>query len=138
MDKSVRWKLVLIVVVIAFCLLMALPLKEKINLGLDLKGGMHLVLKVKTDEAIGRFANDRIDELQREFTDLSVKYESVARPVKAGSSEKNPELVTNVIVVKGLGYTDKQKIDDFLDKQFANWNMNYKNNVLRLQLKKLY
>ena len=49
MNKSLSWKIGLIVVVIGFSIWMLYPPKDKINLGLDLKGGMHLILQVKTD-----------------------------------------------------------------------------------------
>lgn len=50
--KNLYAKLGFIVAVVALFTFFALPVKEKIKLGLDLKGGMHLVLKVQTDDAI--------------------------------------------------------------------------------------
>ena len=50
MPRSFRWKIPLLVVVLAFACLQTFPLAEKINLGLDLQGGMHLVLRVDTSE----------------------------------------------------------------------------------------
>jgi len=50
MNTNLRVKIVLIVIVIAFVCFHAFPLQEKINLGLDLKGGMHLVLQVDTSD----------------------------------------------------------------------------------------
>ena len=40
MDKYHKWKVLLIVVAVAFSVWKAYPLDEKINLGLDLQGGM--------------------------------------------------------------------------------------------------
>ena len=48
MVKSMRWRIALALGVLVFALAGMLPLKEKINLGLDLQGGMHLLLKVDT------------------------------------------------------------------------------------------
>jgi len=48
MKKSMGWKIGLIVIVIGFCLWRFL--EDKIVLGLDLRGGSHLVLEVQTDE----------------------------------------------------------------------------------------
>jgi SecD/SecF fusion protein len=45
-----KWKVIIIIVVVASCLWLMYPPQERINLGLDLQGGMHLVLKVNTDE----------------------------------------------------------------------------------------
>ncbi|MBI2877861.1 MAG: protein translocase subunit SecD, partial [Candidatus Tectomicrobia bacterium] len=52
MKSKHAWKVGLIVGVVALSLFLALPLEEKIKLGLDLQGGMHLVLDVKAQEAV--------------------------------------------------------------------------------------
>jgi SecD/SecF fusion protein len=48
MSKNLKWKVILILGVIGLAVWNAFPLQKKINLGLDLQGGMHLVLKVET------------------------------------------------------------------------------------------
>ena len=50
MVANFKWKVVIVILVIASCLWLMYPPQERINLGLDLQGGMHLVLKVDTDE----------------------------------------------------------------------------------------
>ncbi len=50
MTKNLQWRVLVALGVVVFALLGMLPLREKINLGLDLQGGMHLVLKVDTSE----------------------------------------------------------------------------------------
>jgi len=52
MPRNILYKLGLIVAVAAFSLLLAYPPGEKINLGLDLRGGIHLVLEVVVEEAV--------------------------------------------------------------------------------------
>lgn len=52
MNRNLLWRGVLIGAVVLIALALALPLKDKINLGLDLKGGMHLVLQVQTQDAV--------------------------------------------------------------------------------------
>ena len=46
MPKSLRNRLLLIAAIFAAACYFAFPLEKRINLGLDLKGGMHLVLKI--------------------------------------------------------------------------------------------
>jgi len=46
MPSNFRWRVPLVLAVIAFAAWHAFPLSTRINLGLDLQGGMHLVLKV--------------------------------------------------------------------------------------------
>ena len=41
--NNLRWRILLIVVIIGACLWAIIPPDQKIRLGLDLKGGVHLV-----------------------------------------------------------------------------------------------
>ena len=79
MNPQLRWKFILILIVILICLygLLGLPtfptsltqvkanLADRIKLGLDLKGGSHLVLQVQVDEAIGTRTDQAYDALQK-------------------------------------------------------------------------
>lgn len=50
MLKKLKWKIILVVLVAGLAVHLSLPLQKKINLGLDLQGGMHLVLQVDTSQ----------------------------------------------------------------------------------------
>ncbi|MDP2980441.1 MAG: protein translocase subunit SecD, partial [Candidatus Omnitrophota bacterium] len=50
MTKNLQWRIAIALGVLIFALVGMLPLKDKINLGLDLQGGMHLLLKVDTSK----------------------------------------------------------------------------------------
>lgn len=50
MHRNLKWKSVLVVLVMAVSIWLFQPISKKINLGLDLQGGMHLVLKVDTSK----------------------------------------------------------------------------------------
>ena len=50
MNKSLRNRILIILGVIAAALYFTFPVEKHLNLGLDLKGGMHLVLKVETEK----------------------------------------------------------------------------------------
>ena len=52
MNRNLLWRGLLILAVAAICVVLAYPPKDKINLGLDLQGGMHLVLQVHTEDAL--------------------------------------------------------------------------------------
>ena len=47
MLRRERWRLLLVVVVVAAALVSVFPIKGKVRLGLDLKGGAHIVLQAK-------------------------------------------------------------------------------------------
>lgn len=50
MTKEIRNRLLIIVGVIIAALFFTFPVEKRINLGLDLKGGMHLILRVETEK----------------------------------------------------------------------------------------
>ena len=52
MNSSLRWKGLAIAAVVALGTWEIYPPAQKIRLGLDLKGGVHLVLRVQTDDAL--------------------------------------------------------------------------------------
>jgi preprotein translocase subunit SecD len=65
MMKQVRWRVALTAAVIALAVWSFYPLDQKINLGLDLKGGVHLVLRVQTEDAL-RSETDATSERLRD------------------------------------------------------------------------
>ncbi|MFP5286106.1 MAG: hypothetical protein ACLGI9_10250, partial [Thermoanaerobaculia bacterium] len=69
MKGNLLWRGVLILAVLVIAAVLAFPLDEKINLGLDLQGGMHLVLQVHTEDALRAETDsdmDRIVQLAQE------------------------------------------------------------------------
>src|SRR5918999_596709 len=67
MAKNLRWKLVVIVGVIALSVFAFYPPDQKIRLGLDLKGGVHLVLRVQTEDAIRLETETTADRLREQL-----------------------------------------------------------------------
>ncbi len=65
MNKNFRWKLLTILAVVALSVIAFYPPGEKVKLGLDLKGGVHLVLRVQTDDAL-RVETETTSERLRE------------------------------------------------------------------------
>ena len=66
MFVNLKWKIPLILAVIFGAALLAYPLEERIALGLDLQGGMHLVLEVQAEKAV-EVSLDRIsDDIRRD------------------------------------------------------------------------
>ena len=79
MDKSLVSRFVVIVVVVALAALWAYPPEEKISLGLDLQGGMHMVLQVETDDAIKAETDNTIDGVLRDLEEAGVENVEVDR-----------------------------------------------------------
>ena len=63
MESKILWRIVLILVVVALAVWSLYPPGEKIKFGLDLSGGIHLVLQVQTDDAIKAELDDAAQRL---------------------------------------------------------------------------
>jgi len=62
MLRRDRWRLIIVALVVIAALVSVFPIKGRINLGLDLKGGAHIVLMAKGTEA-NPLTEDSIDRL---------------------------------------------------------------------------
>jgi len=92
MNKNLRWKVIVILGVIALSIFAFYPPDQKVKLGLDLKGGVHLVLRVKTDDAL-RLETDTTVERLREA--LSMAGVVVTRLEATGSTQFVVEGIQN-------------------------------------------
>jgi preprotein translocase subunit SecD len=70
--KNLRWRLITIAVVVGLSVWAFYPPGEKINLGLDLKGGVHLVLRVHTDDALKIESDTTLERLRDSLTRAGV------------------------------------------------------------------
>ena len=67
MYKDLKWKIPLILATILGAVWLAWPLQEKIALGLDLQGGMHLVLEVQVEKAVEASLDRMADDIKRDI-----------------------------------------------------------------------
>ena len=108
MTKNLQGRIALALGVLVFALIGMLPLKEKINLGLDLQGGMHLLLKVDTsglpEEAKEDAPLKALEIIRNRIDEFGVKELSVYRQ---GTDE---------IVVQLPGVTDRERARDLIGK----------------------
>jgi preprotein translocase subunit SecD len=87
MPKNLKIKFILISLLTIFCIWVIHPLKDKMNLGLDLQGGMFLTLQVdmtKLPEKIKPdVRNDIVDRtieiIRKRIDQLGVKEPSISR-----------------------------------------------------------
>ena len=74
MTKNIKLRALIIVGVIGLSIWGFTPPSQKVKLGLDLKGGVHLVLRVNTDDAL-KATTDLASERLREALDkASIRY----------------------------------------------------------------
>ena len=60
MSPELRKRFFIIIAVVIGCFASLIPINKRINLGLDLKGGMHLVLKVENDQLPAQAKEDAV------------------------------------------------------------------------------
>lgn len=122
MNPQLRWKFILIAIVILLCIfgLIGFPksfaglkenLADRIKLGLDLKGGSHLVLQVQVDEAIGQRCDQTVDQLTKQLRDKNVNVGDIRRLDDTHIQVDNVEPATSTT------------FRDIVTNQFTDWNL---------------
>jgi len=123
MNSQLKWKFVFIAIVILVCIfgLVGIPfptsfgqirqnLSDRIHLGLDLRGGSHLVLQVQVDEAIGQRTDQAYDALQKALHDKNIN---------PGMSRVDD----THILVTNLDPASSGTFQTILTNQFTDWTM---------------
>jgi preprotein translocase subunit SecD len=72
LRRDLRWKLAIIVIVIGVSVWFTFPLGKRMNLGLDLQGGMHLVLEVEAEKAVDSTTDRLVTEASESLAKLSI------------------------------------------------------------------
>jgi SecD/SecF fusion protein len=108
MERKLVYKILLVLGVVGLCAYYAFPLDKRINLGLDLQGGMHLLLKVDTSHLEGQAKLDACDRavevIRNRIDEFGVRETSIQ---KQGEDE---------IVVQLPGVTDRERAIDLIGK----------------------
>ena len=84
MSTNLRWKLILIVVLTGLAAWAIYPPSERVRLGLDLRGGVHLILRVQTDDALRVETEASMEQLREELglRGITVASTSVPSPTQ--------------------------------------------------------
>ncbi len=125
MNPQLKWKFVLISLVLLVCIfgVIGLPnvpaslaqlknnLADRIHLGLDLKGGSHLVLQVQLEEAIAQHCDETVDELKNQLRSKNIGVGEIR------------ELDDTHILVRNVESTSSGAFRDLVGSQFSDWTM---------------
>jgi preprotein translocase subunit SecD len=128
MRKNVTGRTVVIVVTILVCVfgIIGFPksgaalmqnLKNNIRLGLDLKGGSHLVLQVHVQDALKTEADGAIERMKEELRKLSIEYVGIDRndPATVEDADKIE------IDVKGVSAVKTTAFRNLIAERFSQW-----------------
>jgi preprotein translocase subunit SecD len=92
-------------------------LRRNIRLGLDLKGGSHLVLQVQVQDAAKADADQTIERMKEELRKQNIDYASMDRndPTRVEDADKVE------ITVKGVPATKSSAFRSLINERFSNW-----------------
>jgi preprotein translocase subunit SecD len=126
MKKNLQWKVALVLVVIAGSIFLAYPFDDtKIKRGLDLKGGIHLVLKVLTDDSINMETDQEIARLEDLLKKNSINFQKIT---KEGLGR---------IAVQGTLADQESKTRDLFDEYTRDWDYSFTGDRANMTLKPL-
>jgi preprotein translocase subunit SecD len=125
MKKNLQWKVILTLALIAGAVIISYPPAEKIKLGLDLKGGVHLVLQVMADDSINAETDQELARMEELFKKNSITFQSA---VKEG---------TGRFSVSGLLADQEGKTRDLFDQYARDWDFSFVGDRVVLTLKPL-
>ena len=121
MNKRILRRLLVTLAVTLLCIWRVtaypgiIPSKERltnnVKLGLDLRGGIHMVLQVVTDDAIRAQTDQTIDSLRQELNKRNVVFRQMARTQ------------TNTFQVVGVDPNKDGEFRDALNTRFTEWDL---------------
>src|SRR5579875_2456117 len=127
MSSQLKWKFIFIGAVVLLCLygVLGLPsfptsvsqlkqnLASRITLGLDLKGGSHLVLQVEVEKAIGQRCDEAVDDLSKQLQ---------SKNVLSPTGEINRVDDTHILV-RNISPDKYGTFRDIVNNQFGDWSV---------------
>jgi preprotein translocase subunit SecD len=125
MNKNLNKKIALIIAGLAVCVygFVGLPsgfsgkaleqsMAKRIHLGLDLRGGAHLVLQVVVAEAVNQETDDAVQRVQQDLKTANLTFTQVYKP--------DPAKQPTVIRVEGTAPASSSAVRSTLDDKFSN------------------
>jgi preprotein translocase subunit SecD len=129
MKKNLLTKTVLIVAVLIVFLFgifgipssfsgagLAQAIQNRIHLGLDLKGGTHLILQVQVNDAINADTDRAVEQLKEELKKANVAFGDISKPDPQG----HPEMVS----IKGVPPESSGDLRRVVTDKFPDYDLN--------------
>jgi preprotein translocase subunit SecD len=128
MNKNFLWKFGLIVAVLLACLygIFGVPqsfsghglveaMTKRINLGLDLRGGTHLILQVQVNDAVNADSDNAVEVLKEQLNKRKVAFSDISKPDPQNSPDK--------IVIKGVPPDARKDLLDIASERLPEYNL---------------
>src|SRR5215831_6294223 len=128
MNKTFLWKLGLIVAVLIVFLfgIFGIPdslsgaglvaaMRKKIHLGLDLRGGTHLILQVQVNDAVNVDAQNAMEVLKEQLRNHKIDYTDISQP----DPQNNPDH----IVIKGVPAAARSDLRSIVQERLPDYDL---------------
>ncbi len=128
MPRSLLYKTIFIVAILLACVygVIEMPhskaelmanLRKRIRLGLDLKGGSHLILQVQVQDAIRAHADQAIERLKGDLNKQGISFSSIDR----NEPQKLEEADSIQVNIKGLPSERSSDFKGLISDRYAEW-----------------
>ncbi|HEY1271245.1 MAG TPA: protein translocase subunit SecD [Terriglobales bacterium] len=128
MNKNLLWKWVLIIVVMLVFVvgIFGIPatwskqgiiesLQKRISLGLDLKGGTHLILQVQVNDAVNADADRAVERLKDSLNRRKISFTDVSKPDPVNSPDK--------VVIRGVPSESRQDLVQIVQDRLPEYDL---------------
>jgi preprotein translocase subunit SecD len=128
MNKNLFWQLVLIVGVLLVFLfgIFGIPqsfsgaglltaMTNRIHLGLDLRGGTHLILQVQVNDAINVDSDNAVEILKEQLNKRKIAFADISKPDPANNPDR--------VVLKGVPAESRKDLLDIANERLPEYNL---------------
>jgi preprotein translocase subunit SecD len=128
MNKNLSWKLVVILATLLVFLfgIFGIPqsfsgqgllaaMTNRIHLGLDLRGGTHLILQVQVNDAVNADSDNAVEVLKEQLNKRKIAFADISKPDAQNSPDK--------VVVKGVPAGSRKDLLDIANERLAEYNL---------------
>src|SRR5436189_866356 len=126
MNKNLGWKLGLVFATLLFFLfgIFGIPkgfsgrslltsLQDRIHLGLDLKGGTHLILQVQVNDAVNVDSDNAVARLKETLRARKINYVEITKP--------DPANRPDMVVIKGVQPEQRTDLQNIVNDQLPEY-----------------
>ena len=129
MNKTLLWKLVAIIGTLLIFLygIFGIPqsfsgqglmaaLTKNIHLGLDLRGGTHLILQVQVNDAVNIDSDNAVEILKEQLNKRKIAFSDISKP--------DPKNAPDQVVLKGVPPDGRKDLLDIVSERLPEYNLN--------------
>jgi preprotein translocase subunit SecD len=128
MNKNLLWKLALIAGILLVFLfgIFGIPqsfsglgllsaMTSRIHLGLDLKGGTHLILQVQVNDAVNIDSDNAMETLKEQLNSRKIAFADITKP--------DPQNAPDKVVLKGVSPDGRKDLLDIVSERLPEYNL---------------